>query len=103
MAGIIDAHQHFWQRSIPFDYRWLEAPEHLRIRRDYLPDDLAPLLRAAGVERTVFVQTQHDLDENLWALGLADEHPFIAGVVGWVDLASAACEDQVLEFKAHPK
>ena len=36
----------------------------------------------------VFVQTQHDLDENRWALGLAERHPFIAGVVGWVDLAS---------------
>ncbi|MCH8829245.1 MAG: amidohydrolase family protein, partial [Planctomycetes bacterium] len=30
-------------------------------------------------------------------------HEFIAGVVGWVDLASPGCEDQLLEFKEHPK
>ncbi len=103
MSGIIDAHQHFWQLSKPFDYRWLDAPDHARIRRDYVPADLAPLLRAAGVDQTIVVQTQHNLDENRWVLGLAKQYPFIAGVVGWVDLASAACEDQVLEFKAHPK
>jgi len=100
---IIDAHQHFWQFSQPFDYRWLDAPKLARIRRDYLPDDLAPLLRQAGVDRTVFVQTQHNLAENRWVLGLAEQYDWIAGVVGWVDLASPACEDQVLEFKAHPK
>jgi L-fuconolactonase len=100
---VIDAHQHFWQHALPFDYSWQDAPELSPIRRDYLPDDLAPLLRATGVERTVFVQTQHNVEENRWALGLAEQYPFIAGVVGWVDLASGACEEQLLEFKAHPK
>jgi L-fuconolactonase len=103
MPGIIDAHQHFWQLSRPFDYRWLDAPQNARIRRDYLPDDLAPLLKSAGVEESIFVQTQHDLAENRWVLGLAGEHSFIAGVVGWVDLASPAVEDQLLEFTSHPK
>lgn len=100
---ILDAHQHFWQRSQPFDYRWLDAPPLARIRRDYLPADLEPLIRAAGVERTVFVQTQHHVAENRWALGLADRHDWIAGVVGWVDLASPDCERQVREFRAHRK
>lgn len=100
---IIDAHQHFWQLSRPFDYSWLDAPQHVPIRRDFLPEDLEPLLRAVGVDRTVFVQTQHNVEENRWVLGLAEEHPFIAGVVGWVDLAGEACERQLLEFKDHPK
>lgn len=100
---IIDSHQHFWQLSRPFDYRWLDAPELAPIRRDYLPDDLAPHLRAVGVDRSIFVQTQHNLDENRWVLGLAEQHDFLAGVVGWVDLASPDCERQLLEFKDHPK
>jgi predicted TIM-barrel fold metal-dependent hydrolase len=29
----IDAHQHFWQLSKPFDYRWLDAPDKAPIRR----------------------------------------------------------------------
>lgn len=100
---IIDAHQHFWQFSQPFDYAWLQAPERAAICRDYLPEDLLPHLRNTGVQQTVFVQTQHNVEENRWVLGLAEKHPFIAGVVGWVDLASEACEEQLLEFKDNPK
>ncbi len=100
---IIDAHQHFWKLDSPFDYRWLDESKHLPIRRDQLPDDLRPLLDHAGIDQTILVQTQHDLDENRWALGLADHHPWIAGIVGWIDLASDSCEEQLLEFKSHPK
>jgi L-fuconolactonase len=102
---IIDAHQHFWQlnRGAPYDYSWLEKPAAAKIRRDFLPADLKPLLDAVGVTHTVFVQTQHHLDENRWVLGLADAHPWIVGVVGWVDLASPRVAEQVEEFKSHPK
>jgi L-fuconolactonase len=102
---MIDAHQHFWQlnRPRPFDYAWLDAPALAPIKRDFLPTDLEPWIRAAGVEHTIFVQTQHHLEENRWALGLADRYAWLAGVVGWVDLASPVCEEQVLEFKSRPK
>jgi L-fuconolactonase len=99
----IDAHQHFWQRSLPLDYRWLEKPENRPIRRDFLPADLAPHLAATGIERSIFVQTQHNIEENRWALRLAEEHNFVIGVVGWIDLAGTQCERQLLEFKGHPK
>ena len=99
---IIDAHQHFWQLDQPFDYEWLKTPEHERICRDFLPDELRPRLAEAGVDYSVFVQTQHNVEENRWALKFAEQHDFLAGVVGWVDLASDKCEDQVLEFKEHP-
>ena len=99
----IDAHHHFWQLSQPFDYRWLDAPENAPIRRDFLPEDLAPLLKSRGIDRSIFVQTQHDPAENRWVLELAETHEFLAGVVGWVDLASPDCERQLLEFAGHPK
>src|SRR5438046_691246 len=99
----IDAHQHFWQLSQPFNYRWLDDPALAPIRRDFLPEHLEPLLRSIGVERSIFVQTQHDIRENRWALELAERHPFIGGIVGWVDLASESCEQQLLEFVDHPK
>jgi len=103
MPLTIDAHQHFWQLSKPFNHGWLEAPQNAPIRRDFLPEHLEPHLRTAGVDRTIVVQTQHNLEENRWLLGLAARHRFIAGVVGWVDLASPACAEQVEEFKAQPK
>lgn len=100
---IIDSHQHFWQHSLPFDYSWQDAPELAPIRRDFLPEDLAPLINSVGVDGTVFVQTQHNVEENRWVLELAEQNEFIAGVVGWVDLASEQCEEQLLEFKDNPK
>ncbi len=103
MAEIIDAHHHFWKLDRPFDYRWLDGPGMSAIRRDYLPEHLRPHLDATGVSRTILVQTQHDLKENRWALSLADGHDFIAGVVGWIDIASDECESQLLEFTEHPK
>ena len=68
---MIDAHQHFWERSQPFDYTWLEDPALAAIRRDYLPSDLKPHLDAAGVRQSIFVQTQHNVEENRWVLGIA--------------------------------
>ena len=103
MTSEIDAHQHFWRRSEPFDYTWLDEPDMAPIRHDFMPEQLEALLRDTPVRRTVFIQTQHDVRENRWALELAERHDFIAGVVGWVDLASPACEEQLLEFAGHPK
>ena len=56
-----------------------------------------------GVKQSIFVQTQHNLEENRWVLGMAEQTDWLVGVVGWVDLASDACEEQLLEFKDHPK
>jgi L-fuconolactonase len=100
---MIDAHQHFWQLSQPFNYGWLDNPNLKRIRRDYLPADLKRHLDATGIRQSIFVQTQHNVAENRWVLGMAEQNEFIAGVVGWVDLASPDCEKQLLEFKDHPK
>ncbi|MEM7452981.1 MAG: amidohydrolase family protein [Planctomycetota bacterium] len=100
---IIDSHHHLWQHIEPFDHSWQQADELAPINREFLPADLEPLIRAAGVDRTILVQTQHNVAENKWALKLAEENEFIAGVVGWVDLGSEQCEEQLLEVKDHPK
>ncbi len=102
MPVTIDAHHHYWELG-RFDYSWLDQPELAAIRRSFLPSDLASLIQEAGVDKTIFVQTQHNLEETEWVLGLADQHDFMAGVVGWVDLASEQCEEQLLRLKAHPK
>src|SRR2546421_11649749 len=36
-------------------------------------------------------------------LSLADTHPFIAGIVGWVDLMNDKVEQQLDELTSHPK
>lgn len=99
---MIDAHQHFWKLS-QFDYSWLESDTHEPIRRNFLPADLEPLIDDVGVTKSVIVQTQHRLAENDWALELAEGNDRIAGVVGWVDLASEECEQQIERYKDVPK
>jgi L-fuconolactonase len=102
MASVIDTHQHFWDIS-RFEYPWMTGPKLAPLRRNYLPADLEPLLAPAGVDGTVFVQAQHNVEESRWVLSLAERHDFLVGVVGWVDLASEACEDQLAELRGHPR
>lgn len=96
----IDSHQHFWKFTSA-EYPWMR-PEW-PIRRDFLPSDLAPLLRAAGLDGCVAVQAQQTVAEARWLLSLADAHPFIRGVVGWVDLQSDRVEEQLAELARHAR
>lgn len=82
---VIDAHQHFWWDPSVAEYPWMTGPMS-PIRQTYDPDDLRPLLAAAGVDRTVVVQTRSSLAETETFLDLATRTEFLAGVVGWVDL-----------------
>lgn len=97
----IDAHQHFW-RYDPTEYPWI-TDQLAAIRRDYMPEDLQPLLEANGFDGCVAVQARQTLEETRWLLQLADEHPFIKGVVGWVDLSAADVREQLAPFAGHPK
>jgi L-fuconolactonase len=98
---LIDSHQHFWKVGL-FDYPWM-SPDLGVLYQDYLPPALEPVLRESGVSQTVLVQASNSLEETRWLLGLADRYPFIAGVVGWVDLAGSDVAGQLDEFIAHPK
>jgi L-fuconolactonase len=98
---ITDSHQHFWQVG-RFDYPWMTSDLGV-LYRDYLPDELAPILGKNGVSKTVLVQASNSVAESHWLLSLADENRFIAGVVGWVDLTSPHVDAQLDELTAHPK
>ncbi|HEV8366381.1 MAG TPA: amidohydrolase family protein [Pyrinomonadaceae bacterium] len=98
---IIDAHQHFWQVG-RFDYPWMSSSVEV-LYRDYLPAQLKPILEENGVSQTVLVQASNSLEESRWLLSLADENPFIAGVVGWVDLKDPDVDRQLAELSAHQK
>jgi len=93
----VDAHQHFWRVSRG-DYGWLTPEDHPAICRDFGPDDLAPLLEDAGVERTVLVQAAPTAGETAYLLGLAATAPMVAGVVGWADLAAPDASARIEEM-----
>ena len=98
---LIDSHQHFWQVG-RFEYPWMSSDLGV-LYRDYLPDDLAPILEHNRVKKTVLVQASNSVAESRWLLELADANSIIAGVVGWVDLMSAEIDMQLDELCAHPK
>ncbi|MFM9025544.1 MAG: amidohydrolase family protein [Planctomycetaceae bacterium] len=96
----IDAHQHFWRYN-PAHQVWMTDAMAM-LRRDHLPEELQPLLRAAGFDGCIAVQARQMIEETEWLLQLADAHPFIKGVVGWVDLRSHALPAQLERFAPHP-
>ena len=101
MAIRIDSHQHFWtlERN---DYGWL-TPQQTVLYRDYLPKDLQPFLKQAGIHKTVLVQAAPSVAETRYLLQLADDHEFVAGVVGWVDMEGGQASRYDLEaLRANP-
>ena len=96
----IDAHQHFW-RLARGDYGWL-TPALPAIHRDFLPDDLAPLLARAGIARTILVQAAPTVAETEFLLELAAETEFVAGVVGWVDFLAADAPQVIARLARNP-
>ncbi len=101
MTTRIDSHQHFWKYDAR-EYGWIDERMGV-LRRDFLPADLEPPMRAAGFDVCVAVQARHSLDETAWLLDLADRKPFVAGVVGWVDLCSPDARAQLQRLVKHPK
>ena len=97
----VDAHQHFW-RYDPAEYSWIDDPMSA-LRRDFLPQDLERVAMDAGIDACVAVQARQTVGETRWLLSLADAHPFIAGVVGWVDLQSPGVARDIEALGRHPK
>jgi len=98
---MIDSHQHFWKYDAA-RYGWIDGTM-TALRRDFLPGDLAPLMRAEGVDGTIAVQARQDDEETAWLLDLASTHPFIRGVVGWVDLQAPDVEQRVERLANTPR
>ncbi|MDH2431735.1 amidohydrolase family protein [Pokkaliibacter sp. MBI-7] len=97
----VDAHQHFWQIGRG-DYGWL-TPELEVLYRDYVPEDLLPLLAQQQIDATILVQAAPTLAETEYLLRLAEQHTQIAGVVGWVDFASPGAVADIQRLARHPK
>ncbi|MFE2484916.1 amidohydrolase family protein [Streptomyces mirabilis] len=97
----VDAHHHVWDLSVR-DQDWITGPELRPLRRDFGVADLAPQARAAGVDRTVLVQTVTVPEETPEFLALAEQGELIAGVVGWTDLTRPDVADELARLRGLP-
>ena len=92
---IVDSHQHFWDPDAVY-YSWL-VPGYGPIYRSFEPAELEPQLAAAGVERTVLVQSACNFEDTEAMLAQAAEHEWIGAVVGWVPLYAHKLAEQALD------
>ncbi|WP_416864064.1 MAG: amidohydrolase family protein [Imperialibacter sp.] len=97
----IDAHQHFWKYD-PARHGWIDDSMKV-IQRDFMPDDLEPVLHAHGIDGCVLVQVDQNQQENEFQLANAQANDFIKGVVGWVDLQTEDIEQQLASLSKHKK
>jgi L-fuconolactonase len=92
-APVVDAHLHVWDLDRS-EYAWLTpGPLH----RTFTPDEARAELEAAGIASAVLVQAEDSERDTDLMLEAADRHPWIAGVVGWVQLDDPAVAERQLE------
>ncbi len=96
----IDSHQHFWQYHAQ-RHAWITDDMQV-LRRHYMPADAWPIMQEAGVFACVAVQADQSDEETAFLLQLADEHNFIKGVVGWIDLTAANIDEQLAHYSGMP-
>ena len=93
---VADAHHHIWRQA---DLAWLQGPpqprifgEYAALCRDYSIEEYMADARAAGVVRSVYVQTNwpagREEEEVAWVQAVADRHGFPHAIVGYADLAA---------------
>ncbi|MBS1563799.1 MAG: amidohydrolase family protein, partial [Bacteroidetes bacterium] len=97
----IDAHQHFW-RFDPVRDSWITDDMSV-IQRDFMPEDLEPILKKHGIDGCVVVQSDQSEDETLFQVGNAAKHSFIKGVVGWTDLRAENVTERLSEYSQYNK
>jgi len=97
----IDSHQHFWKYD-PVEHDWIDDSMQL-IRRDFLPADLEPVLKANGFDGCITVQSSQSEQENEFQLSNAEAHDFIKGVVGWVDMRAENVEERLAYYQQFKK
>lgn len=97
----IDSHQHFWKFNSARD-SWI-TDEMKVIQRDFLPENLKPVLIDNAFDGCVTVQSNQSEEENIFQLDNAAKNEFIKGVVGWVDLQSERVEERLAYYSQFKK
>jgi len=97
----IDAHQHFWNYD-PINFSWIND-EMAAIRKNFLPEDLKPILEKNGFDGSILIQVNQDKTENDIFLKFAEENEFIKGMVGWIDLKASNVETRLTHYAQYPK
>ena len=97
----LDSHQHFWKYN-PEKHSWITDDMKV-IQRDFLPDDLIPILTEYQIDGCVAVQADESFRETAFLCDLAEEYEQIKAVVGWADLGSDDLDKDLDQFVSQKK
>lgn len=111
MIPLVDAHHHIWRLA---DLTWLQGPPQPRIfgeygalRRDYAIEEYVAEARAAGVVRSVYVQTNwpagREEEEVAWVQSVGERHGFPHAIVGYADLGAPGVGAVLDRMLKHPR
>ena len=96
----LDAHQHFWVFD-PVRDSWIDESMS-DIQKDFLPRDLAPILQEHHIDGCVAVQADQTEQQNTFLIEQAEQHTFIKGIVGWIDLRANNVEENLAYYAIQP-
>ncbi len=96
---IIDSHLHLWKLS-EGAYPWL-TPDVGVLHQDFTALQAKVELDRAGVSAAILVQADDTLADTEWLLANARVHPWILGVVGWIQLDDPSRAESQLEQWQH--
>lgn len=92
----IDSHLHLWELDGPVPHPWL-GPQLGELHADFPAEQAGEVLRQHGIDAAVLVQSSDSEAETEYLIAAAESHGWVAGVVGWVDLADPCTAEAQLE------
>lgn len=97
----IDSHHHVWDLSVR-EQDWMVGDAVAPISRTFTMADMDPVLEESRIDYTVIVQTVAVMEETPEFLDIAQSHPKVAAVVGWLDMESDDITEALESHLAHP-
>lgn len=96
----IDSHVHFWKYDKQRD-AWITNDMKV-LQQDYLPEHLSLTMKRNDIDGVVAVQASQEEVETRFLVELANTHPVVKGVVGWIDLRADNIEERLQHFSQYP-
>lgn len=90
----IDTHLHLWDPALGV-YDWL-TPDLGPLHARFTPEQAQQELVSSGVDGAILVQAADSTLDTDAMMAAAAEHPWIVGVVGWIDLEQPDDTDTAL-------
>jgi L-fuconolactonase len=100
MQNAVDTHIHIWNLE-QVDYPWLKGNTSI-LNRTYELEELEAQRRSADIVAGILVQAANSLEETHWMIKAAQQHRWIAGVVGWLPLQDPLATARILEMEYRP-